>query len=150
MKTAAALALAAALATATAAHAQAADTATVVVRGPTVVACFEGVTDAQLERDPDLATTLDDWQWHWSGAARSLQAHGVVAEARMAGWVKLAMPGRLRLVRCPGVGYVLVAPERQPKLLRGVTTDSDLLEAAAAYFRRPELTGRNEGDGGHR
>jgi hypothetical protein len=150
MKMAATLALAAALASATALHAQQADTATVFVRGPTVVACFEPVTDAQLDRDPDLATTLDDWQWHWSDSARSLRAHGVVAEARMTGWVKLALPGRLRLVRCPGAGYVLAEPERQPKVLRGVTTGSDLLDAAAAYFRRPELTERDERDVRHR
>jgi hypothetical protein len=67
----------------------------------------------------------------------------------MARWVKLATPQRLRLVRCPGVGYVLAAPGRLPRVLRGVTTDSDLVDAAAAYFHRPEL---KEGDGnaGHR
>lgn len=130
-------------------RAQAADTAAVVVRGPVVVACFEPVTQAQVDRDADLATTLDDWQWHWSESARSLRSHGVVAEARMAAWVKLATPQRLRLVRCPGVGYVFAAPGRLPRVLRGVTAGTDLLDAAAAYFRRPELK-EEAGDGGHR
>ena len=149
MKIAAGLALGLAAASADALHAQAADTASVPVRGPTVVACFHPVTQAQVDADPDLATVLDDWQWHWSGAARALRAHGVAAEARMSDWVKLAVGGRLRLVRCPEVGYVLVAPGRGPKVLRGVTTDADLVDAAAAFFGRADLKLEAEGDAGH-
>ena len=147
---AAALALACVLAAAGTARAQAPDTATVLVRGPTVVACFHPVTLAQVDTDDDLATVLDDWQWHWYGAARSFRAHGVAAEARMANWVKLAIGGRLRLVRCPGVGYVLVAPGRGPKILRDVMTDAELVDAAAAFFGRPDLKIDEEGHAGHR
>ncbi|HEX6751789.1 MAG TPA: hypothetical protein VF092_31130 [Longimicrobium sp.] len=145
----AAVALCLVVASADALRAQAADTASVPVRGPTVVACFHPVTQAQVDADPDLGTVLDDWQWHWSSAARSLRAHGVAAEARMADWVKLAIAGRLRLVRCPGVGYVLAAPGRGPKVLRDVMTDSDLVDAAARFFGRADLKLEGEGDAGH-
>ncbi|MBV9108634.1 MAG: hypothetical protein JO306_04415, partial [Gemmatimonadetes bacterium] len=79
----------------------------------------------------------------------ALKAHGVAAEARMTRWVKLAYPGRLRLVRCPGDGYVLAAPGRLPKVIRGVATDDDLLARAAAYFHRPELARAEGTDAGH-
>ena len=150
MRTAAALALCAACASARGLHAQSDDTAAVVVRGPVVVACFRPVAQARVDRDRDLATVMDDFTWHWSEAARSLRAHGVVAEARGSGWVKLATRDRLRLVRCPRpVGYVFAAPGRLPKVVAGVATDLDLLRAAAAYFRRPELAKTEAGDGGH-
>jgi hypothetical protein len=44
----------------------------------------------------------------------------------------------------------MVAPGRLPKVLAGVRTDSDLLDAAAAYFRRRDLARKEHGDGGQR
>jgi hypothetical protein len=131
-------------------HAQAADTASVPVRGATVVACFEPVTQEEVDSGSDTAAALDDWGWSWSTESDALKAHGVAAEARKTRWVKLAYPGRLRLVRCPGNGYVLAAPGRLPKVLRGVRTDDDLLAEAAKYFRRPELAHAEGSDAGHR
>ena len=152
MKAAIAVACAAALASAGPLRAQAADTAVVHVRGPVVVACFERVEQARVDADEEMATGMDDFAWHWSEAARSLEARGVAAESRGSGWVKLATrDDRLRLVRCPKpVGYVLAAPGRLPKVLAGVTADLDLLRAAAAYFRRPELARKEDGDARHR
>lgn len=130
-------------------HAQAADTASVPVRGPTVVACFEPVTQEEADSGSDTAEALDDWEWYWATEHDALVAHGVAAETRMTRWVKLAYPGRLRLVRCPGNGYVLAAPGRLPKVMRGVETDDGLLAEAAKYFRRPELTHVKGRDAGH-
>jgi hypothetical protein len=131
-------------------YAQAADTASVPVRGATVVACFEPLTRKEAEFPSDATEALDDWEWYWSTESDALKGHGVAAETRMTRWVKLAYPGRLRLVRCPGAGYVLAAPGRLPKVIIGVATDDDLLAQAAAYFGRPELKHAEAADAGHR
>ncbi|HSU16003.1 hypothetical protein [Longimicrobium sp.] len=141
---------AALLASAAPVAAQQVDTSAVAVRGPTVVACYR-VAQGQVDADDDLATVLDDFSWHWSHASESLRGHGVAAEDRFGEWVKLRTDSRLRLVRCPRpVGYVFAAPGRLPKVVTGVETDSDLLERAAAYFRRPELASGKGSDGRHR
>jgi hypothetical protein len=145
------LALVCVLACAGGARAQAADTGVVHVRGPTVVACARPVSQAVLDAGGDMATVMDDFGWHWSEAVDALRAHGIAAEARTGGWVWLRTGDRLRSVRCPRpVGYVMVAPGRLPKVLAGVRTDSDLLDAAAAYFRRRDLARKEHGDGGQR
>jgi hypothetical protein len=145
----AALAVLALIASAAPLRAQALDTSAVRVRGPVVIACFIPVPQERLDTDEDMATVFDDFSWHWSGAADSLQARGVAAEMRGARWVKLLSAGRLRLVRCPSpVGYVLAAPGRLPRVITGVETDSDLIDLAAAYFRWPER--KEHRDGGHR
>lgn len=128
--------------------AQAADTSAVRVRGPVVVACYVPVAQSRLDADGDLATVFDDFSYHWSSAAGSLRARGAAAEMRGVRWVRLRTEGRTRLVRCPApVGYVLAAPGRLPKVVAGVATDSDLVDAAAAYFRWPRR--KEGGDAGH-
>jgi hypothetical protein len=143
----AALAALALIAAAAPLRAQARDTSAVRVRGPVVVACYIPVPQARLDTDEDMATVFDDFSWHWSGASDSLRARGVVAEMRGGRWVKLLSAGRMRLVRCPRpVGYVLAAPGRLPRVITGVETDSDLVDAAAAYFRWPERKEHRDAD----
>jgi hypothetical protein len=149
MKIAALAAVLGVIASAAPLGAQAPDTSAVRVRGPVVVACYIPVPQERLDADEDLATVFDDFSYHWSQAVDTLERRGVAAQMRGARWVKLLSAGRLRLVRCPRpVGYVLAAPGRLPRVITGVETDSDLVDAAAAYFRWPERKERR--DGGHR
>jgi len=53
-----------------------ADSATVVVAGPTFVGFFPPVTDAEVAADDDLNTVLDDFGWHVSEATDSLRRSG--------------------------------------------------------------------------
>ncbi|HEX8903393.1 MAG TPA: hypothetical protein VF771_00985, partial [Longimicrobiaceae bacterium] len=93
MRSAAALALAAVLTLAGTARAQGDDTAAVPLRGPTVVACFERVSQARVDADEALATVMDDFSWHWSEAVDSLRAHGIATHSRGSRWVKLRTDG---------------------------------------------------------
>jgi hypothetical protein len=149
-RSAAAALACAALACARPARAQdAVDTTAVVVRGPTVVACWTPMSDAKMARDGDAAEAYGDFALNWRSSQASLRRAGIAAERRDARVVWLADDGRLRAVPCPGVGYVLAEPARQPKLIRGVMTDVDLATAAAAYFRRPDLAPGGSDAGQH-
>lgn len=129
----------AALACAGPARAQAADTGAVIVRRPTVVACWVPVSAAKRKADSDIDEAAADFELNWRSSAESLRRAGIAAGRRDARVVWLVDDGRLRAVPCPGVGYILALPSAQPKVIRGVMTDADLAAAAARFFRRPDL-----------
>jgi hypothetical protein len=128
------------------------DTLRVPVAGPTVVAFFPPVTQAEVDADDELAAVLDDFTWHLSSAARALREAGVAVHVRFAAAVRLRDAGTEREFvpggEMRGVGYLLVLPGRAPRMLRGVMTDIDLLSAAADYFGRPAIVpGEGKRDG---
>ncbi len=108
----------------------------VVVRGPTIVAFFEPVTQAELEKDPDLNETFADFQLYATSVRAPLRKAGIGFHELYAHSFRLRVGNRLTTFRAikGDVGYYLIAPGKKPRIEYGVITDSDLLQVANAYF----------------
>lgn len=115
---------------------------TIAVTEPTLVAVFPAVTQAEVDADEELATVLEDYQYHLADAASALRKAGVAVHAVAAPGVRVVAgdPPRL-LARLPadGARYLFARPGQAPCALEGVQTDTDLLSTAAACFRLPAL-----------
>jgi hypothetical protein len=108
----------------------------VVVRGPTVVAFFKPVTDAEMEKDPDTNEVLADFQLYTSHVREPLGRRGIEFHELYAHSFRLRVGKRLTTFR-PGkvdVGYYFVSPGKTPRIEYGVMTDADLLLVADQYF----------------
>jgi hypothetical protein len=115
-------------------------TRTFDVRGPTVFAFFPPVTEADLSKDPDTNTALDDFQFYARKVRQPLEKKGIEFREvyayrfsiRRGTTVSVFTPRKIQ------VGYYFVAPGKKPHVAFGVMTDADLLQAADAYFRSPK------------
>jgi hypothetical protein len=108
----------------------------VVVRGPTVVAFFEPVPQAKLEKDPDANESLADFQLYARNARAPLSRAGIEFHELYTHSFRLRIGNKLTTFRPikADVGYYLVAPGKKPRIEYGVMTDSDLLQVANTYF----------------
>ena len=109
---------------------------TITVRGPTIVAFFEPVTEAQLQTDPDTNEALTDFQFYADGAHKAFLSTGIDFYVIYARSFKIRIGTRMTTFR-PGkitVGYYFVAPGRKPRVEYGVNGDSELLGIAKEYF----------------
>ena len=107
---------------------------TITVRGPTIVAFFEPVTEAELKADPDSNEALADFQFYAGGAAKTLKNTGIEFHVIYARSFKIRIGTRTAIFR-PGkitVGYYFVAPGKKPRVEYGV--DNSLVETAEDYF----------------
>jgi hypothetical protein len=109
----------------------------VVVKGPTVVAFFPPVTDAELSKDPDTNESLADFQLYATRVREKLNNVGIEFE-------EISAPSFA--VRCGAKtttfapkrrqsGYYFIAPGKLPRVEYGVMTDVDILRVAAEYFQ---------------
>jgi len=122
-----------------------ADSAAVVVAGPTVVGFFPPVTEAQTAADEELNALLDDFGWHLSAATVSLRARGYQVEVRFTDTLYFREGTRRWRFVPPDtarIGYYLVAPGRAPDVLYQIHTDEELVERGTAYLRGPLDRGR--------
>lgn len=114
------------------------DTAVVRVGGPTFIAFAPPSTERQLEADAGLAATLDDFGWFVASASDSLRALGFAIVGRTGDSVRVLVRGR-QFTFVPErdsarVGYLLLAPDRGPRVAYGVHADSILVAIARAYI----------------
>jgi hypothetical protein len=106
------------------------------VHRPTILAFFPPVTEAELSKDPDTNTALDDFQFYAGKVREPLEARGIEFRQvyahsfiiRTGKAVTTFKPTKVE------VGYYLVAPRRKPRIEYGVMTDADLLQLADEYF----------------
>ena len=122
--------------------APASDSGLVHIQGPTLVAFYPQVTQAQIDSSEDLATVLDDFSYHLSTAMDSLRLLGITVDDRPTGRLQLLDGGRRRQFLpakdSADVGYVFLAPGRADRVYYGVMTNADLVAAAHAYLgKRP-------------
>jgi len=108
----------------------------ITVRGPTVVAFFEPVPQAQLDKDPDASEALADFQLYARNVREPFRKAGIEFHEVYAHSFQLRAGKRLTTFRPAKVkvGYYLVAPGTKPRIEYGVMTDADLLQAANEYF----------------
>jgi hypothetical protein len=108
----------------------------VVVRGPTVVAFFPPMTEAELQKDPDANETLSDFQVYSARIREPLRKLGIDYNELYVRSFELRIGKKLKTFRPVKVevGYYLIAPGRKPRIKYGVMTDDGLLEFAEEYF----------------
>jgi len=108
----------------------------IVVRGPTVVAFFEPVPQAQLDKDPDASEALADFKLYARNVREPFRKAGIEFHEVYAHSFQLREGKRLTIFRPAKVkvGYYLVAPGRKPRIEYGIMTDADLLHLAHEYF----------------
>ena len=98
-----------------------------VVRGPTVVAFFEPVSDKVMEKDTGTNKALSDFQLYSRQVRGSLpERRGVEFQEMYAPSFRVQDGNRVVLFR-PGkvkVGYYFVAPGKKPRIRYGVMTDA--------------------------
>ncbi|HEY5028540.1 MAG TPA: hypothetical protein VIK39_09050 [Candidatus Angelobacter sp.] len=111
----------------------------VVVHGPTVVAFFEPVTRAKLEKDPDTNEALADFELYARKAREPLRKAGIEFHELYAHSFRLRVGNRLITFKPVkvDVGYYLITPGKLPRIEYGVMTDIDLLQVANEYFGIP-------------
>jgi hypothetical protein len=117
----------------------AAETATVVVTGPTVVA-YLVMPRGAVDTSADLAVLADDWNVAMSVLGDSLEAHGIrftlVTEPRL----RVRASGRRDVVLAldaePAAGYVFARPDAAPCVRRGAAEPDEVLRAARALVSR--------------
>jgi hypothetical protein len=109
----------------------------VVVNGPTVVAFFPSVTDAELAKDPDTNESLADFQLYATSVREELRSAGIEFEEIYASSFAVRCRAKTTTFRPKKttVGYYFITPGRAPRVEYGVMTDVDILRVAAEYFQ---------------
>ena len=107
------------------------------VERPAIIAFFPPMTDAELEKNPDMNEVLGDFQLYASRAAPRLKRAGIDFEIASAVTFKVKIGKSVRTFKTGkvGVGYYFIAPGKQPRIEYGVHDDLDLLDIARKYFQ---------------
>jgi len=106
------------------------------VKKPTVIAFFHPVTDDELNSNAGLNEVLSDFQYHLRGARVRLEEAGITVHEIYTRSFTVKLPTSTTIFKPTGdaVGYYLIVPGKNPKIVYGVMTDSDLLFIANKYF----------------
>ena len=114
------------------------DSVVVRVHGPTLISFYPTVTQAQIDSSEDLATVLDDFSYHLSTAQDSLRAMGFTIVDHPPGTIRIVdASGSRDVVLAPDsadVGFVFVAPDRRDRVMYGVMTSSELIDAGHKFL----------------
>lgn len=114
------------------------DSMAVRVLGPTLISFYPTVTQAQIDSSEDLATVLDDFSYHLSTAQDSLRAMGFTIIDHPPGTIRIIdASGSRDIVPAPDsadVGFVFVAPGRRDRVMYGVTTGGELIDAGRKFL----------------
>lgn len=107
----------------------------VIVNGPTVVAFFTPVTEADLEKHPDTNEALADFQVY-SERVKGQLAHLGIAfkEGYATSFVVKSGAKTMRFRPKIGVGYYFLIPGKSPHVEYGVMTDDGILQVAKDQF----------------
>jgi hypothetical protein len=109
---------------------------TIEVHGPTIVAFFPPVTQAELDKDPDGNEALADFGLYAAQFRDGLGKTPITFTTLYTESFRVKV-GEVTTVFRPDkvkVGYYLVAPNKRPRIEYGVRTDDDLTQIAREYF----------------
>ena len=117
------------------------DSMAVHVDGPTLISFYPTVTQAQIDSSEELATVLDDFSYHRSTAQDSLRALGFTMVDHPSGTIRIVdASGPRDIALAPDsadVGFVFVAPDRRDRVMYGVMTGGELIDAAHRFLSTP-------------
>lgn len=107
----------------------------IVVRGPTVVAFFSPMKEADLKANPDENETLSDFQFYNPQIREALQKDGIDFHEIYAFSFRVRIVAKVTTFHTGkvGVGYYFVAPSKKPHIEEGVLGDAPI-EIAHRYF----------------
>lgn len=116
---------------------QTASTPSILIQKPTVIAFFFPVSDAEMEKNPDINEALSDFQLYASKAGPPLKEAGVDFEVVAARQFQVNNGSGSETFKTGkiGIGYYFVLPGKRPHVQYGVMTDDEILEAAAKYLQ---------------
>ena len=98
---------------------------------PTVVAFFEPVTEAELDKDADLNEVLSDFQWYAGKIRKPLQESGIEFHVVYARSFRIRIRNKANTFHVGNrVGYYFVTPGKKPLVQYGVDTDDDIVATA--------------------
>jgi hypothetical protein len=116
-----------------------ADTATIVVARPTVIA-YLVIPKGAVDTSADLAVLADDWNVAMATVGDSLEAHGIAFALVTESWLRMRVAGRRDLVLAlddtTAAGYVFARPGSPPCVRRRPAELDDVLRAATTLARR--------------
>src|SRR5215469_18525674 len=101
-------------------------TPAVDVAGPTIVAFFPPVSNAELIRSADTNEALSDFQYYDGQVWEPLKKHGIAIHQIYAHQFMIRSGKSTTTFTPQKVGYYLVAPGKKPRIEYGVTTDEGL------------------------
>ena len=114
------------------------DSMAVRVHGPTLISFYPTVTQAQIDSSEDLATVLDDFSYHLSTAQDSLRAMGFAIIDHPPSTIRIIdASGSRDIALAPDsadVGFVFIAPGRWERVMSGVMTGGDLIDAGHKFL----------------
>lgn len=107
-----------------------------VIHGPTILAFFYPMTQADAESGEGDAEALNDFDFYAEKVQSRLKQAGVDFHEVDARSFRIRTGGRVRTFRTGqvGIGYYFISPGREPHVERGVMTDLDMLAVARKYF----------------
>jgi hypothetical protein len=109
----------------------------VTVSGPTVIAFFPPMTQAELAKDPDSAESLADFRDYVARARPRLHDAQIDFDVIYASSFAVKSGSKIKSFHPKkDVGYYFVEPGRPPRIEYGVMTDWDILNVSREYFRR--------------
>lgn len=114
--------------------------ATFDVTGPTIIAFFPPVTDAELRKDPDTNEALSDFQFYAGQVREPLAKRGITFKEVYADAFTIRQGKMTTLfgTKTMKVGYCLATPGKEPYVQTGVLSDAGLLQLADKYFGTSE------------
>ncbi len=114
--------------------------ATFDVTGPTIIAFFPPVTDAELRKDPDTNEALSDFQFYAGQVREPLAKRGITFKEVYADAFTIRQGKMTTLfgTKTMKVGYCLATPGKEPYVQIGVLSDAGLLQLADKYFGTSE------------
>jgi hypothetical protein len=123
-----------------------ADSASVDVTRPAIIAFYPIVSNADLEADEGLASMLDDFAYYLGTGMDSLEAAGFRVSYHAGDTVRIrAGRENSRFVRHPDsavVGYLFADHSGHLAVVYGVRTDGDLLRYAREFIRTGRIPPR--------
>lgn len=124
------------------------DSLTVEIASPTIVVFHPAVEDDPTVEDEGMRTALDDLMAHLEMAHGALAGAGYQVTSRIGDSLWLRIGGRAELVvRHPdsaSIGYLLAGPQREWRLIYGVRSAEELIEAAQGFLAGTRATDRPE------
>ena len=117
-------------------HAQQKPAGTFLIAQPTILAFFPPLTEADLDKSPDMNEALGDFQLYATRVGAPLKKAGIDFEVVSAVRFNVKDGATSRTFRTGkiGIGYYFIAPGKAPHVEFGVMTDDDILATAAKYF----------------
>jgi hypothetical protein len=111
-------------------------TSLIAIHGPSIVAFFFPMTEAEANSGEGDAEALDDFNFYFYSVEKRLKKAGIEFQQFSGRSFTVLDGGKRRSFHTGkiGIGYYFIAPGKEPHVEYGVMTDEDLVDASQKYF----------------